>query len=37
MKQFVVANKNALKQIRLIEKNSTMTMLKEAFGDNPQI
>ena len=37
MKQFVVANKNVLKKFRLTGTNSTMTMLKEVFGEDPQI
>lgn len=35
MRQFVVANKNVLKKFRLTGTNSTMTMLKEVFKDEP--
>jgi len=36
MKLFVLANKNALKKFRQTTgTNSTMTMLKEVFGDDP--
>lgn len=35
MREFVVANKNILKKFRLTGTNSTMTMLKEVFKDEP--
>mmetsp|Transcript_4480 Transcript_4480/g.4495 ORF Transcript_4480/g.4495 Transcript_4480/m.4495 type:complete len:349 (+) Transcript_4480:526-1572(+) len=35
MRTFVVANKNLLKKFRLTGTNSTMTMLKEVFKDEP--
>mmetsp|Transcript_22516 Transcript_22516/g.45937 ORF Transcript_22516/g.45937 Transcript_22516/m.45937 type:complete len:410 (+) Transcript_22516:304-1533(+) len=35
MRQFVIANKNLLKKFRLTGTNSTMTMLKEVFKDEP--
>lgn len=35
MREFVVANKNLLKRFRLTGTNSTMTMLKEVFKDEP--
>mmetsp|Transcript_17261 Transcript_17261/g.19768 ORF Transcript_17261/g.19768 Transcript_17261/m.19768 type:complete len:441 (-) Transcript_17261:113-1435(-) len=35
MRTFVVANKNLLKKFRLTGTNSTMTMLKEVFQDEP--
>lgn len=35
MREFVVANKNLLKKFRLTGTNSTMTMLKEVFKDEP--
>ena len=36
MREFVTANKNLLKKFRLTGTNSTMTMLKEVFKDEPQ-
>lgn len=36
MREFVMANKNLLKKFRLTGTNSTMTMLKEVFKDEPQ-
>jgi len=35
MREFVTANKNLLKKFRLTGTNSTMTMLKEVFKDEP--
>ena len=35
MREFVVANTNLLKKFRLTGTNSTMTMLKEVFKDEP--
>ena len=35
MRELVVANKNILKKFRLTGTNSTMTMLKEVFRDEP--
>jgi len=35
MHQYVTANKNILKKFRLTGTNSTMTMLKEIFADEP--
>lgn len=35
MREFVMANKNLLKKFRLTGTNSTMTMLKEVFADEP--
>ncbi len=35
MREFVTANKNILKKFRLTGTNSTMTMLKEVFKDEP--
>jgi len=35
MRTFVVSNKNILKKFRLTGTNSTMTMLKEVFKDEP--
>ena len=37
MKQFVMGNKNVLKKFRLTGTNTTMTMLKEVFGNDPDI
>ena len=37
MKQFVVANMNALKKFRLTGTNTTMSMLKEVFGNDPEV
>ena len=37
MKQFVITNKNVLKKFRLTGTNTTMTMLKEVFGDDPEV
>jgi methylglyoxal synthase len=37
MKQFVIANKNVLKKFRLTGTNTTMTMLKEVFGEDPEV
>lgn len=37
MRQFVEANVNALKKFRLTGTNTTMTMLKEVFGDDPEV
>merc|ERR1719384_1872542 len=37
MKQFVIANKNCLKKFRLTGTNTTMTMLKSVFGDDPEV
>eukprot|EP00536_Pseudo-nitzschia_multiseries_P016252 jgi/Psemu1/69804/estExt_Genemark1.C_10550015 len=36
MRQFVMANKNLLKKFRLTGTNSTMTMLKEVFSNEPK-
>jgi len=36
MHQFVISNKNILKKFRLTGTNSTMTMLKEVFKDEPE-
>ena len=36
MREFVMANKNLLKKFRLTGTNSTMTMLKEVFKDEPE-
>lgn len=36
MRQFVLSNKNILKKFRLTGTNSTMTMLKEVFKDEPK-
>jgi methylglyoxal synthase len=35
MREFVLANKNLLKKFRLTGTNSTMTMLREVFADEP--
>eukprot|EP00536_Pseudo-nitzschia_multiseries_P012588 jgi/Psemu1/68376/estExt_Genemark1.C_4900025 len=35
MREFVLANRNILKKFRLTGTNSTMTMLKEVFKDEP--
>lgn len=35
MREFVTANKNTLKKFRLTGTNSTMTMLREVFADEP--
>jgi methylglyoxal synthase len=35
MREFVTVNKNLLKKFRLTGTNSTMTMLKEVFADEP--
>jgi len=35
MREFVVANRNLLKKFRLTGTNSTMTMLKDVFKDEP--
>jgi len=35
MREFVIANKNLLKKFRLTGTNSTMTMLREVFADEP--
>jgi len=35
MREFVIANKNLLKKFRLTGTNSTMTMLREVFKDEP--
>ena len=37
MKEFVLANKNILKKFRLTGTNSTMTMLREVFADEPTV
>jgi len=37
MKQFVLANKNLLKHFRLTGTNTTMTMLREVFGNDPSV
>jgi len=37
MKKFVLANQNLLKKFRLTGTNTTMTMLKEVFGDDPTV
>ncbi len=37
MKQFVLANKNVLKKFRLTGTNTTMTMLKDVFGNDPEV
>jgi methylglyoxal synthase len=37
MRKFVESNKNLLKKFRLTGTNSTMTMLKEVFGDDPLV
>jgi methylglyoxal synthase len=37
MKQFVLANKNVLKKFRLTGTNTTMSMLKEVFGPDPDV
>jgi len=37
MKEFVISNKNILKKFRLTGTNSTMTMLKEVFADEPAV
>jgi len=37
MKQFVMANKNVLKKFRLTGTNTTVSMLKEVFGDDPEV
>ena len=36
-KAFVIANKNVLKKFRLTGTNTTMTMLKSVFGNDPDI
>jgi hypothetical protein len=37
MKQFVLANMNVLKKFRLTGTNTTMTMLKEVFRNDPEV
>ena len=37
IKQFVIANQNCLKKFRLTGTNTTMTMLKSLFGDDPDV
>eukprot|EP00554_Chaetoceros_debilis_P015940 CAMPEP_0194123510 /NCGR_PEP_ID=MMETSP0150-20130528/54815_1 /TAXON_ID=122233 /ORGANISM="Chaetoceros debilis, Strain MM31A-1" /LENGTH=513 /DNA_ID=CAMNT_0038816775 /DNA_START=74 /DNA_END=1612 /DNA_ORIENTATION=- len=37
MRHFVILNRNVLKKFRLIGTNSTMTMLREVFGDDPDV
>eukprot|EP00551_Chaetoceros_affinis_P001866 CAMPEP_0203639254 /NCGR_PEP_ID=MMETSP0088-20131115/5053_1 /ASSEMBLY_ACC=CAM_ASM_001087 /TAXON_ID=426623 /ORGANISM="Chaetoceros affinis, Strain CCMP159" /LENGTH=391 /DNA_ID=CAMNT_0050494091 /DNA_START=215 /DNA_END=1390 /DNA_ORIENTATION=- len=37
MKQFVIANMNVLKKFRLTGTNTTMSMLREVFGDDPSV
>lgn len=37
MKEFVLANKNLLKKFMLTGTSTTMTMLKEVFGDDPNV
>jgi len=37
MKTFVMANQNLLKKFRLTGTNTTMTMLKEVFGEDPDV
>lgn len=36
MREYVTANKNTLKKFRLTGTNSTMTMLREVFADEPE-
>ena len=37
MKQFVLANMNVLKKFRLTGTNTTMSMLREVFGKDPDV
>jgi len=37
MKKFVIANQNLLKKFRLTGTNTTMTMLREVFGEDPDV
>jgi len=37
MKQFVLANMQVLKKFRLTGTNTTMSMLREVFGDDPDV
>jgi len=37
MQQFVIAHKNTLKKFRLTGTNSTMTMLREVFGEDADV
>lgn len=37
MRKFVVANKNLIKKFVLTGTNTTITMLKEVFGDDPSV
>ncbi|GFH59680.1 methylglyoxal synthase-like protein [Chaetoceros tenuissimus] len=37
MREFVEANKNVLKKFRLTGTNTTMSMLREVFGDDPEV
>ena len=37
MKEFVIANQNVLKKFRLTGTNTTMTMLKSVFGEDPDV
>lgn len=37
MRRFVISNRNVLKKFRLTGTNSTMTMLREVFGDDPEV
>lgn len=37
MKQFVIANMQVLKKFRLTGTNTTMKMLKEVFGNDPEV
>lgn len=37
IKEFVLANKNLLRKFKLTGTNTTMTMLREVFGDDPSV
>lgn len=37
MKMFVLANKNLLRKFKLTGTNTTMTMLRDVFGDDPDV
>jgi len=37
MRNFVLANKNLLSKFKLTGTNTTMTMLREIYGDNPDV
>lgn len=37
MKEFVLANRNVLRKFKLTGTNTTMSMLKEVFGDDPAV